>query len=289
MKHIDVRIECSDQFQVFVHDVLLAVEKEYPVTAQITVTELPLPQVGEDKESSCCGRCWKNDGHCPHYKRGLHHCLYFIPAFIPAATVPPPRGEIENKCEWRCDTDGFWHTNCGGSFTLNTGELKQNEFNYCHKCGRKIYEMYPVEPAAPIAPAVETEMGMTPSTKAFLKKAGVKVKTVDDVFLKNILANSGNNPQPPCPSCEKLRAENTDLKSKFGFTYCAYCGKKFPIDAPDATDAISEHVAACEKHPMRKMEAENEKLRAENAELKWKIAELKQNNEQVDYKYHDRD
>ena len=146
-----------------------------------------------------------------------------------------------------------------------------------------------VQPAAPVAPAVETEMGMTPSTKAFLKKAGVKVKTVDDVFLKNILANSGNNPQPPCPSCEKLRAENTDLKSKFGFTYCAYCGKKFPIDAPDATDAISEHVAACEKHPMRKIEAENEKLRAENAELKWKIAELKQNNEQVDYKYHDRD
>lgn len=32
-----------------------------------------------------------------------------------------------------------------------------------------------------------------------------------------------------------------------------------------------------------------EKLRAENAELKWKIAEQKQNNEQVDYKYHDRD
>lgn len=165
MKTIDVRIGCSDQFQVFVHDVLLAVEKEYPVTAQITVTELP-----------------------------------------------PPRGEIENKCEWRWDTDGFWHTNCGGSFTLNTGELKQNEFNYCHKCGRKIYEMYPVEPAVPVAPAVETEMGMTPSTKAFLKKAGVKVKTVDDVFLKNILANSGNNPQPPCPSCEKLRAENAALK-----------------------------------------------------------------------------
>lgn len=113
--------------------------------------------------------------------------------------LPPPRGEIENKCEWRWDTDGFWHTNCGDSFTLNTGELKQNEFNYCHKCGRKIYEMYPVEPAAPVAPAVETEMGMTPSTKAFLKKAGVKVKTVDDVFLKNILANSGNNPHPPCP------------------------------------------------------------------------------------------
>ena len=43
MKTIDVRIGCSDQFQVFVHDVLLAVEKEYPVTAQITVTELPPP------------------------------------------------------------------------------------------------------------------------------------------------------------------------------------------------------------------------------------------------------
>ena len=47
MKTIDVRIGCSDQFQVFVHDVLLAVEKEYPVTAQITVTELPPQQDGD--------------------------------------------------------------------------------------------------------------------------------------------------------------------------------------------------------------------------------------------------
>lgn len=78
-----------------------------------------------------------------------------FPHHFAVTELPPPRGEDENKCEWRWDTDGFWHTNCGGSFTLNTGDLKQNEFNYCHKCGRKIYEMYPVEPAAPGAPAVD--------------------------------------------------------------------------------------------------------------------------------------
>lgn len=152
MKHIDVRIECSDQFQVFVHDVLLAVEKEYPVTAQITVTELPPQQDGD----------WRNE-LANELENSLDEIIHEV--------SPAERYRI-------ADIIRNW------------------------------------QPAAPVAPAVETEMGMTPSTKAFLKKAGVKVKTVDDVFLKNILANSGNNPQPPCPSCEKLRAENAELNTQ---------------------------------------------------------------------------
>jgi len=32
------------------------------------------------------------------------------------------------------------------------------------------------------------------------------------------------------------------------FTYCAYCGKEFEIDA--AAEKVSEHIHTCEKHPI---------------------------------------
>lgn len=105
MKHIDVRIECSDQFQVFVHDVLLAVEKEYPVTAQITVTELP-PQVEErscenckDKQTSAeslpCLTCMRAfHGHYSHCKLSNN-----FDNWQPAIPVSPPQKEKKNVCE----------------------------------------------------------------------------------------------------------------------------------------------------------------------------------------------
>jgi len=72
---------------------------------------------------------------------------------------------------------------------------------------------------------------------------------------------------PPCPSCERLRVENLELKRKYGFTYCAYCGESFAVDAPNSQDAITKHIANCKKHPMRQLD----KLKAENAELKAKL------------------
>jgi DNA repair exonuclease SbcCD ATPase subunit len=53
-----------------------------------------------------------------------------------------------------------------------------------------------------------------------------------------------------------------EYKSK---TYCAYCGAIFNIDS-DASH-VSEHIRTCPHHPMRELEAENERLRKRIAEL----------------------
>lgn len=62
-----------------------------------------------------------------------------------------------------------------------------------------------------------------------------------------------------------LEAEVFRLK---GETYCAYCGKRFLLDAPNATEHIGQHIAECPKHPMRIVEAERDAARAEVERLK---------------------
>lgn len=43
---------------------------------------------------------------------------------------------------------------------------------------------------------------------------------------------------------------------------CVYCGQAYPQDTPTWGDAIlTEHIKVCEKHPMRKAEADIRKLR----------------------------
>lgn len=64
---------------------------------------------------------------------------------------------------------------------------------------------------------------------------------------------------------ERLEAEVERLK---GETYCAYCGERFPLDAPDATERIGRHIEACPRHPMRAVEAERDAARAEIERLK---------------------
>jgi hypothetical protein len=50
-----------------------------------------------------------------------------------------------------------------------------------------------------------------------------------------------------------LKEEIAKLK---GETYCAYCGELFPLDAPDSSELISNHIKACPQHPMRAVEFE---------------------------------
>ena len=141
---------------------------------------------------------------------GALHSMYANDNFT-VTELPPPQRErkTERESKWEVVWRNELIAACDAlAEVLNISTCPRVGWQ---ECVRLIKERLSKQPAAPVAPAVETEMGMTPSTKAFLKKAGVKVKTVDDVFLKNILANSGNNPQPPCPSCEKLRAENERL------------------------------------------------------------------------------
>ena len=44
----------------------------------------------------------------------------------------------------------------------------------------------------------------------------------------------------------ELEEENTRLKTE---TYCAYCGKRFPLD-DRAAALVTEHIYTCEKHPL---------------------------------------
>lgn len=64
---------------------------------------------------------------------------------------------------------------------------------------------------------------------------------------------------------ERLEAEVARLK---GETYCAYCGERFPLDAPDSVERIGQHIAECLKHPMRIVEAERDTALAESHRLK---------------------
>ncbi len=53
----------------------------------------------------------------------------------------------------------------------------------------------------------------------------------------------------------ELQAEIDRLKS---MTYCACCGKEFPLD-DEAAIQFSEHILTCDKHPLRELEAESDR------------------------------
>ena len=80
-----------------------------------------------------------------------------------------------------------------------------------------------------------------------------------------------------CVRLEKQLAaaseEITKLKAKMDFTYCAYCGKEFPIEPKDDTKAVSEHIATCPVHPMREVEKQLAEANQELAKVKRTCAE----------------
>lgn len=44
---------------------------------------------------------------------------------------------------------------------------------------------------------------------------------------------------------------------------CVYCGKEYPEDTPNfGVDILTEHIRACEKHPLRAAEAQIKMLRS---------------------------
>jgi hypothetical protein len=49
-----------------------------------------------------------------------------------------------------------------------------------------------------------------------------------------------------------LRETEADFAAWKQKTYCAYCGKEYALDTDGAI--IAEHIATCEKHPMRAVE-----------------------------------
>ena len=63
---------------------------------------------------------------------------------------------------------------------------------------------------------------------------------------------------------------NQDGYKKMTNTWCAYCGKDFPLDTVTA-DQVGEHINTCEKHPLYQA---NERI----AELEKMNEEMKQDN-----------
>lgn len=42
-------------------------------------------------------------------------------------------------CNWASDPNGFWRTQCGGSWAFtNDGDPRENNMKFCHNCGREI-------------------------------------------------------------------------------------------------------------------------------------------------------
>ncbi len=76
---------------------------------------------------------------------------------------------------------------------------------------------------------------------------------------------------------EELQAENQRLTQRIAdikadkFTYCAYCGEEFPIDAEG--DVVGDHIQTCEKHPIAAYRARIAKLDADNQRMREALRE----------------
>jgi hypothetical protein len=42
------------------------------------------------------------------------------------------------SCDWQKDADGIWHTGCGAAFTFDCDGPSENNFNFCHHCGKPL-------------------------------------------------------------------------------------------------------------------------------------------------------
>lgn len=104
---------------------------------------------------------------------------------------------------------------------------------------------------------MNTENIPTPRTDAQYKEYAHRdnnVKCVDIEFARQLEQE-----------LEQAKEELARIKS---FTWCAYCGAEFHLEAPATQFLIGEHIAKCEKHPMRRIEKQLEQLQAENIKLK---------------------
>jgi hypothetical protein len=45
------------------------------------------------------------------------------------------RSEKPAECEWRADSDGIYHTDCGNAFTFDSGTATENSAKFCQYCG----------------------------------------------------------------------------------------------------------------------------------------------------------
>lgn len=76
-------------------------------------------------------------------------------AFIAASRedIPWLLAQVERTCAWTWDTDGFWHTRCGGTWCFENAGPEENGVGYCFRCGGAV-----TVPASDTAvPAAEEE------------------------------------------------------------------------------------------------------------------------------------
>jgi DNA-directed RNA polymerase subunit RPC12/RpoP len=53
------------------------------------------------------------------------------------------QGKIKEYCEWKYtgDDDDYYETTCGKAYYLTVGTPKENHYNFCPHCGRRIKEV----------------------------------------------------------------------------------------------------------------------------------------------------
>ena len=70
------------------------------------------------------------------------------------------------------------------------------------------------------------------------------------------------------------------LAEALGTTYCAYCGARFILDAPDATTLVTEHIYTCSIHPMRDIE---KRLAEAEADVRALVAAIEEPSNSQDF------
>lgn len=51
------------------------------------------------------------------------------------------RPNLLSECKWKADDDGIYQTECGDAFVFDSGTPKENKFNFCCFCGKKLADV----------------------------------------------------------------------------------------------------------------------------------------------------
>jgi hypothetical protein len=153
-------------------------------------------------------------------------------------------------------TDGHKKScqNCG---YLSTCAIRSREINYCENW--KDFLQPP--------PKLKNQNGEVCDGEC--EPCGACERTVSDIPTSDPSLTGSQEPtlKEAITKIVQLEAENAELKRKYGFTYCAYCGESFEIDAPESLDAVGKHIGICPKHPMRAVEKELAKAKSTSQDI----------------------
>jgi len=120
-------------------------------------------------------------GDCPIVIPPFQHPGYVIQRATPVSVADL---DDEPPCEWACDEDGIWHTDCDEAFVFIDDGPKEHRFVFCCYCGRTLNPKAYQEPESDDAVAGTVDEGKSvPSrdyeaVKAKAKREGVSMRAL---------------------------------------------------------------------------------------------------------------